>query len=69
MKTLYSIIDNKDGHIVGSYKISAEPEKIDELLKASNLVFNKERSVAMFLMALERNNIKWEPITISGGLI
>jgi len=69
MKTLYSIIAGNDGHIVGSYKIYAEPEKIDELLEASNLVFNKERSVAMFLMTLERNNIKWEPINISGGLI
>ena len=69
MKTLYSIIDGSDGHIVGSYKISAEPEKINDLLEASNLVFNKERSVAMFLASLERNNIKWEPINISGGLI
>lgn len=69
MKTLYSIIDSHDGHIIGSYKISAEPEKIDEILEASNLVHGKQRNVAMFLAALISNDIKWEPINISGGLL
>ena len=66
--TLYSIIDSGDGHIIGSYNIKAEPEKIDKILDAVITVYGSHRTVALFLMALEVNTIKWKPIRVEGGL-